>query len=780
MRHDSAISFCALQAPPVPGSGPVGGPVRRTGGGRDTLLRVFWLLLSCAASPGSLCFAQSTNPAAGDFAVTGSVLDQSGAPLPRALVQVRDSAGRVAASAQTNARGEFRLDLRKAGTYTISADVAGFAPLRERPLNVTSATAPVVLTLEIPSLKEEITVTATKTETPISQVGSSVTVVTGQELASEGISTVSEALRRVAGLTLVQSGGLGQVTSLFIRGGGSNYTKVMIDGIPVNEPGGTYNFANLSTTGIDRIEVVRGPQSALFGSDAVAGVVQIFTRRGTREGLSPKPSGFVEGGTFATYRYGGGIDGRGDRFDYALYLSRLDTDNNVANGSFNDETVTGNLGLRPTHKSEIRVVFRSEAGRAGVPGQWAFERPDLDAYYRRRDESGSVSYSYQATTSWSQRLSYTVNDSRQLSADPIDSGSYTPQYQGRTAPFPFSDFTYETLNQTRRQKVDYQSDLLLPHGHLLTGGADYERESGTVGDPQLNPLEAVRNNYGAYFQDQWSIRNRFFTAAGVRLDHNQSFGFFAAPRLSMTFHVHQPGPGSAWGLTKLKGNFGLGIREPSLIESFSNSPFFLGNPNLRPERALSFDAGVEQHFGSGSSVVEVTYFENRFRDQIGFQVTDYTTFAGTFFNIGKTRARGVETVLRRDLGRQWEIAGGYTFLDSKVLESTDATDPAFAEGQQLFRRPRHSGYVDLRWKPGRWTLGATGILVGSRVDSDFSSLGLTRNKGYGVLDLLAAYRLWGGTSLFASVNNALNESYMEVLGYPALRANFRIGIRTGF
>ncbi len=720
----------------------------------------------------------SGSPAQEAKRVAGTVSDQKGAPLPRTLIQVRDSSGRLVTSTQSNSRGEFLLELKE-GSYTVTATVAGLAPLKDKPLEVTGSPQPLKLTLEVAAMAQEIIVTATKTETPLSQIGSSVTVISGRQLAEEGIATVAEALRQVAGVTLVQSGGAGQVTSLFIRGGGSNYTKVLIDGIPINEPGGSYNFANMSTAGIDRIELVRGPQSALFGSDAVAGVVQIFTRRGTSEGLSPKPSASFEGGSFASFRYEGGIEGTSDRLDYAASFSRFDTDNNGPNASFNTETFTGQLGFRPSRKSEIRAVFRSEAGRTGTPGQTAFERPDLDANYRRRDEAGGLTFTYAANVSWTQKLSYTVSDSRQFSADPIDSGSYVPAYLDRVAPYAFSDFTYQTLNDTRRQRLGYQSDFLLPHGHLFTFGGDYERESGTIGDPQANPLRAIRNNFGGYLQDQWSLRNRLFTVAGVRLEQNDSFGFFAAPRLSIAFHLHQPAKDSPWGLTKLKANFGLGIKEPSLIESYSDSPFFRGNPNLRPEKAVSFDAGIEQHFGSGRNVAEVTYFESHFRDQIGFEVTDYTTYAGTFFNVGKTQARGIETVLTSDLGWHWEISGGYTFTDSKVLES-DSTDPAFAKGQELFRRPRHSGYLDLRWKPGRWIFGATEILMGGRVDSDYSNLNITRNKGYNVLNLMASYRLWSGSLLFVAFNNATYQDFMEVLGYPALRANFRVGIRAGF
>ncbi len=708
--------------------------------------------------------------------VSGSVCDQQGAPLPRTHVEVRDTDGRLVASAFTSAGGEFSIDLAK-GYYLVTATLSGMAPLKDLPIEVTARTAPLKLTLDVRPLEQSIVVTATQTEAPLAQVGSSVTVITGQELAREGVEETADALRRIAGLTVSQSGGTGQVTSLFVRGGESKYTKVLIDGIAVNEPGGVFNFANLSAAAIDRIEIVRGPQSALFGSDATAGVIQVFTRRGTSEGLSPVPQSLFEGGSFATYRYAAGLQARTDRIDYFASFARLDTDNDVPNGSFNEETISGNLGVRPSATSEIRAVFRTESGRAGVPGQWAFHRPDLDQYYRHRDISGGITFSWSERPSWNQKVSYTVNDSHQFSANPIDSGSFVSQFEGRTAPFTSYDFVYQTLNDTRRQKLNYQTDLTLPHKHLLTAGAEYERESGNIGDPSANPLHAIRDNFGAYFQDQWALGNRVFSAAGVRLEHNQSFGFYATPRLSLALHLRQTAPGTFWGLTQIRANFGLGIKEPSLIESFSDSPFFHGNPNLLPEKSVGYDVGFEQSMGRGA--LQVTWFDNRYRDQIGFVVTDFTTFAGTFFNLGKSRARGVETILRKDLGPHWEVAGSYTRLDSKVLEST-SPDPIYARGQELLRRPRHSGSIDLRWKPvPRVMLGATGLAVGNRADSDFSSLGMTRNPGYGVLNLLANFKVNETISFFAVVNNALNKKYMEVLGYPALRANFRIGIRAG-
>ena len=715
----------------------------------------------------ALFFAEVFVPCVGGFTsasqnsveirtISGRVEDSSGALLPRALIQVHSVQGEVVATTYTNNRGEFSLDLPE-GKYIISTSFAGFASIHDRILEVSASNLPVNLRLEISSFGEQIVVTATKTETPLAQIGNSTSVVSDEELSSKGVFLVGDALRDLAGISIVQSGGTGQLTSLFLRGGESDYTKVLVDGIPMNEPGGTFNFANLSTSSIDRIELVRGPQSALFGSDAMTGVLQIFTRRGESEGLSPKPSIVIEGGTYATLRYGAALEGSNEKMDYFASFSRYDTDNNVDNGSFNSTSITGNLGLDLSGKSELRAIFRSEAGRAGSPGPWDLEVPDLNAYYRFRNIAGTLAFVQRPTGLWTQKLSYAVNDSQQISAGD----------------------SFQNLSQIRRHRIDYQSDLILPRGNLLTAGADYEHQSGFVGDPSVNPEDVTRNNFAGYIQDQLSLKNRFFTTVGVRLDHNGSFGFFASPRLSIALVARQSSVSSLPGMTKIKANFGLGIKEPSLLESYSTSIYYMGNPDLLPEKSNSFDVGIEQHFNSGRSIFELIYFQNHFRDQIGFAITDFETYAGSFFNIGKSRARGLETTLHQELPWDCEISGAYTFLDSEILEITNDFDPAFAKGQWLFRRPRHSGSIAFRWKPGRLTLELSTLLVGTRVDSDFLQLGSTRNKGYSVFNLLANYRLIGGMSIYAAVNNISDEYYMEALGYPALGRHFRIGLRAG-
>jgi len=740
------------------------------------LLLTLIVLAARAGAPQSAAAAQEAAPVIRAF--RGVVLDPSGAALPRVLVRIRRSDGREAAALLTNARGEFSGELPE-GSYTLEARLAGFAPLADYRLEVSASTPPVTLTLELPHIRDQIVVTATRSEAPLTQIGGSVTVLARSYWDAQAQAAVADGLRRVAGITVMQNGAPGQVATLFVRGGNSDYTKVLLDGIPLNDPGGAYNFADLAASGIERVEIVRGPQSALFGSDAMAGTVQIFTRRGTSEGLNPKPALALEGGSYSSTRFAAGLEGSSRRLDYMASFSRMDTDNNVPNGSFHNATASVNAGFRPFAGSELRAVVRSEAGRAGVPGPWAFIPPDADEYYRHRNLAGGLAFSQQVSTSWSQKVSYTVYDARRFSENPSDSGPFVASYQGRVSPFPYTAYAYQFLNATRRQTLEYQNTLILPGGHLFTAGAAYEHESGTIGDPRARPARARRNNYAVYFQDEAALGSRVFAAGGVRLEQNDSFGFAAAPRASLAVHLHRPAPQEFWGLTKIRASCGQGIKEPSLMQSFSSSPYFPGNPNLLPERAVSCDAGLEQHFGRQAGMLELTWFSSRYRDQIGFAVTDYTTFSGTFFNVGRSMARGAEVLVRAAPARRWEFDAGYTYLETKVLAAVSPDDPAYAAGRQLMRRPRHSGYADLRWKPGRWTLEAGGIFVGKRADVEYFMLNVPHNPGYGIVNLLARFRLAESASLFIAVRNVADRRYMEVLGYPALGRNWRAGLRLG-
>jgi vitamin B12 transporter len=269
----------------------------------------------------------------------------------------------------------------------------------------------------------------------------------------------------------------------------------------------------------------------------------------------------------------------------------------------------------------------------------------------------------------------------------------------------------------------------------------------------------------------------FFTL-GTRVEDNASFGTSVVPRASLAWFPRAGG--ARLGATKLKFNFGLGIKEPSLFESFSPSPFFRGNPDLLPERTRSFDFGVEQRFWYDRGKLEVNLFDNRFRDLIGFETTDFVTFDGSFFNVGRARARGAEVTLEVAPAGWLRGRGSYTYVDSKVTQAGTVFDPVFEEGRPLLRRPKHSGALEVFAQWRRLSAASTTLFVGRRADSDFSFLGFTSVDGYTRWDLSGSYRTTYHFTYFATFENILNRDYMEALGFPALKRMFRAGARWEF
>ncbi len=713
--------------------------------------------------------------------ITGTVFGPNRDPLPRATAYLLDPAGVDVARALTDSRGRFRFDGLAEARYTLAVELVGFETVRQ---SVEPGTE-LELTLELAPVREQVVVTATRTQAPSGQLGANTTVLTEEVIANRQAVPLSDLLRSAVGVAVVRSGGHGTITSLFVRGGESDHNKVLLDGVPLNEPGGAFNFANLSLENIERVEVVRGPQSALFGSDAVASVVQLFTRRGRAE--TPKPNFFAafEGGNRDTWRGRGGLTGQAGRFDYSAQWARFSTDNREPSNFFHNTTLSGNFGLTLNQRTSLRAVLHGELGRVGTPGVTALGELDRDAYTRRRQGAGSLTLRNQTTNFWDQRLTYGFSQTRRVSRDLIMDPPFTPSFEGRTAPFSFFDFPSDRLDNLRRHHATYQSDWRagsLGHRagqHILTFAFEWEGERGfftnRLGfDPAVN---ARRDNFGWVIQQQ-ALWGRFSLTNGVRVEDNETFGTKLLPRSSLAYFLRRGG--SALGATKLKFNFGLGIKEPTLIDLFNPSPFSPGNPNLLPERTRSFDAGVEQRFWYDRGKLELNLFHNRFKDLIVFAFTDPTTFTGTFFNVGRAKAKGAEVVLELAPRSGLRGRGSYTFLDSQITEQGAVFDPVFEVGRPLLRRPKHSGSLELFWNWRRLTLNSTTLFVGRRPDSDFAFLGFTSNRGYTRWDLAGSYRTTYGITYFGVVENLLNDDYMEALGFPALKLMFRAGARVEF
>ena len=570
------------------------------------------------------------------------------------------------------------------------------------------------------------------------------------------------------------------MTSLFVRAGESNYTKVLLDGIPLNEPGGAFNLNDVTTENLDRVEFVRGANSALYGSDAMTGVIQLFTKRG----LTPRPEGRAgfEGGSFSTARGSAGVSGKAGAFDYSADVAGFTTDNETPNNGFRNLTLSGSGGAALGHGATLRLVGRAERGTAGAPGQTAFGRPDLDAFFRRNDAVWGATFD-QSSGRVRQRASYGLATSHQASTNLTLDAPYTPSFDGRTAPFEFTDFAYDSRTDLRRHHASYQVDgtwtTARAGTHVDTALVDWEGERATLTDA-LNGGEvpASRDNVGLTLQHQ-ALWSRIFVTGGVRIEHNASFGTAAVPRLGAAWYVRQGG--SAAGPTRIHASAGRSIKEPTILQSFSQNPFFLGNPDLEPERARALDVGVEQRFANDRLRVDLTWFDNRYRDIISTQTISFTPFTSQYFNIGLTRARGAELTGDLALVSGFRAKAGYTFTDSAIVDSTSAS-AVFTAGNWAFRRPRHAGFVDLAWNGARASIDLAGTLVGRRVDSDFASLvpAISFNDRYASWDLRASWRFTRQLTLTGAVDNLTNADRMEPLGYPALSRAIRFGVRARF
>jgi outer membrane cobalamin receptor len=708
-------------------------------------------------------------PPQGDGVLLGVVRSKDGTPLPQIVLVVSSSSS--SRTLVSGPEGRFRAEL-PSGEYTLAAKTPGLVLSKETRITLGAEEQRVELVLVPAPLAEHVLVAATRGPAPASEIGATASVLESAEIGDREASSLEEILPYVPGVVASRSGGVGLQSSLFVRGGESDFARVLVDGVPVNEPGGAFNWGSLLPLEVERVEIVRGAASSLYGTDALAGVVGLVTRAA---GPDARPAAHAEGdlGTFSTRRGEVGTSGRVSDFDWNAGLERLETDNQQPNSALRETAGAVSLGRAFSDTTALRLVARGETSRVGTPGQTAFGRPDLDAYYDWKDLtlSGELRFGGDAVA---QRVRAGYALANQLSADPLDSGTFVPSYGAVVGAFPVSDFVdakgYQ--NDTRRLTFGYQAELRAGGRELVTLGADLEHETGSIGSLSSPPLiDAHRTDFGIYVQDRAVLADTLFLTLGARAERNGSYGTRVVPRAAVAYR-----PAGSHGTT-LHGSAGLGIKEPSFAESYGVSFFAQGNPALKPERSRTFDLGVEQRFLSDRVRADVTAYDHEYLDQIAFTTIDPVTFQGTYVNLGKTRARGVEATLEAAPSRHSSVRVAYTFLDGVILVSGDSFDPVYAQGEPLLRRPRHQVAVQGRLETGPVTWGASLLAVGDRTDSDFEGLGLTENPGYTRLDARVHVRIRPGLEAFVVGENVADAHYMEVLGYPALGRAIRVGLR---
>jgi outer membrane cobalamin receptor len=708
----------------------------------------------------------------------GTVVDQNGRPVPRALVRVAD-APPDSGSVFADDRGRFELTVPQTTDCRLVASLPGFEPAE-----AACSAEPLRLALKVGPIRESVIVTATRTEAPASQVGASATVFTAADLERRQVPFVADLVGTTPGAMMIRSGGPGTLTSLFVRGGESDYNKVLLDGIPLNEPGGSFYLNNLTTENLDRIEIVRGAYSSLFGSDAMASVIQLFTR--SADGTSRRPRGSVQldGGTYGTVHASASVAGATSRIDYSAGVAQFNSDNRVPNSGLENTTLSGNVGLRLAPDTTLRIISRAELENVGTPGPTAYGRPDLDAFFDRNDLVFSVALDRSSGGDFRQRGFYSTALSGQTSTNLVLDPPYTATFERQTAIRQTSDFLNDSHADLRRHHASYQADLHLAASpssgdHRLTLIADWDGERATQENRLAGTtIENSRDNFGAAAQLQM-LWPKLFATVGARIEHNDNFGSDLAPRVTVVY-VARTGS-RAVGETRFKASAGTGIKEPTMLESYSVSPFFLGNPDLKPERSRSVEVGIDQRLARDRAKVEVTWFDNRFSDVISLR-TDPTTFEGQYFNIGVTSARGVETGVEVAPVPAVRARASYTLLDSEIVETTSPGNVLFAPGQWAFRRPRNSGSIGATVMWQRVTFDLNGTFIGRFVDSDFGLFNppLTENPGHASWETRLSIELARQLSVLLSIDNLTNTDYSEPFGYQPLGRLVRAGARVSF
>ena len=712
--------------------------------------------------------------------------------------------------------GEFFVPTLPSGEYQFIPEVAGMVAV-EPPATVKSSgntSIRLAIKMKVAALQDSIIVSAARTENHLSTTPASAYVITADDLARSQHVNVLDALRSSPGVAVLRTARRGGVTSLFVRGGESDYTKVLVDGIPINDAGGAFDLSDLTIDSAKQIELVRGASSALYGSDAMSGVLQFITRRGTS--ATPELELSAEGGSFAFNRQAAKMTGANGGFDYLVGFSHLRTNGRDRNDDYQNRVASANFGYRFNERTSLRLLARSENSGLGVPGATARYFPDPDERARRRRIATGLRFTDQTTRNWHQSFSFVYAENNQLGLDLAAQDLTKPNTPPDTN-FAFNDFVSFFNNHQKRRALRYQSEVVLPHNNLLSAGLEYEKEnavfdSGFAGRNRVTP---ERKNLGVFVQDQFFYASRLVLTAGFRIENNRAelpanfanvlkslgsapftssigYGTKVVPKLAGLFVINKGN--DTLGVTKLRASYGEGIKAATLVEAFSPNSFFLGNPGLKPERARSFDLGIEQLLAQDRVRLEATYFDNRFRDQIAY-VGNPATFGGpiktadgvltSFVNNDRTRARGLELSAALRPKRQLSLTGQYTLTDSKLVGAADVIDfgtlklvPNPEIGSPLIRRPRHAGAFTAAWIGERFDVNLNAFFLGRRRDVDpvtFSRL--VYNQGYTRIDLAGGYRLHARATLFARIENLLNRNYQEVLGYPAYRLTFSAGLR---
>ena len=775
-------------------------------------------------------------------AVDGVVRDSLGGALSGATVLISGERQQPQET-KTAADGRYSFGGLTPGRYQVTAKADGFEPSTSVPVFAGSGTpVSVNLTLVIGPLQQAIVVTASASEVRQSQTGAPVTVIDAPTLDALGKPDLQEALRLVPGTQIQQTGGRGGVSSLFVRGGSPNFTKILIDGISANDIGGAFDFSQVQTTGVERIEVLRQSNSVMYGSDALTGVVNVETRRGRTR--VPELLYAIEGGNLATMRSDLALGGAIKRVDYFSEYSYFTTDNKVPNNDYRNGTYAGRFGVTLGRGTDVSGTIRHVDGKSGSPNGILFFGIADDASSASQLLYGGAT----ARSQWTDRVQSTIRfgstgqtthyRNPTPTGQPFDPFGFGANYIGDTVTITGAkghsatgraildyDGVYPSTfdSRTTRRALSGQTTVQVRGDFQVSGGLRYEREQGySVPDAEA---DVTRDNAGGFVEGHGSVAGRTYISAGLGYEHNAVYRSAVTPRVSIATYLRNPVKARV-GETKITFNAGTGIKAPSVFQAQSSLYILLlevpaarpGVEPIGPERSRSLDIGIEQGFADGRVRVRAAYFNNHFEDLIEYvsrsvlpqlgvppEAAQSAGF-GAYINSSSFDAQGVETSGEAVVAGRLRLMASYTFLDAEVTESfagsalAPAFNPSFPSipigafsplvGARPFRRPTHSGSAYASYAHGRGDITLALFVSGRRDGSTFlsdqffgNSLLLPNGElesGYQKVDASGSYRLHPRLKAYVSVENLLDQDYQATPGFPALPLTARGGISVRF
>ncbi len=709
------------------------------------------------------------------------VLDPQKAAVAGAQVSLLQDRGKVVVTQSTSSEGLAALHTPGTGPYKVQVLAPGFAA---ETVEVSSQTD-IVVNLRLATASETVVVSATRTPVTEENAGASVDSLNGEQLTTMQPVAANDAVRFLPGAVVNTAGQRGGLSSLFVRGGESNYNKVIVDGVTVNEPGGTFDFGTLSLAQGDRMEFVRGAQSTLYGSDAMTSVVQVWTREGSTR--VPELRFGADGGNLGTESGHAALSGANGRFDYNVFGDQFNTEGSGINDAYSNSLEGANVGVKLSDTVSLRTRFRHFNTHSGLPGEWSFNgydplvpsngtteplvplQPDPTEWSQLNNLLGSTELTVTQPNGWQHRFTgfdylYRYNE---LNVN----GDFA-----RVDPFgdPI-DFQSHEVDHINRAGFEYQGDYSEKSWAHTTFGYRVENENGFVGDVNFPPAtHGQRLNNDLYLQQQvtWG---RLSAIAGGRFVHDSAYGNTGLPRVALTLLALRGG--EIFSGTRFRFSYATGFKEPRLEETFAGPPYTEPNPGLKPERSRSFEAGFLQDFFMGKVSLNATYFNNLFHDQINYVTVDPINFIGEYVNVNQAFAHGAEIGIQAKLRSRLLLNTAYTYTSSQYLDNPVPFINVYDPGQPLLRRPKHAGTMMLSYLGSRWGANLGGSFVGRRSDSDFDNFGIDHAAGYARVDVGGWYAVTKRISAYVNVENALDAKYNEVVGYPALPVNFRAGMR---